>query len=230
VDRDTWRNARAAFIGTDSFAAGRELGRCARILRPDGGTYVTFAGRRSAQNAVERGKGFEKGAGDKFKFAGFLADGSSWSKARENVRSAIKDHPDASVLVGLWSLNGPNIADVVKELERKKDFTVLTFDTDPPTTDLMEEGMIDASVVQNGHQMGFEAVRLMKAFVEKDDAAIKKMMPKFGEKEGDIYHIDVKVVVPDKDSPVKVGLFDKSTELLRLSDFQQWVKKRNEGE
>src|SRR4051812_18199587 len=112
MDRDMWRDARVAFVGTDNLVAGRELGRCARGLRPEGGRYVTFAGRTTANNAVTRTKGFADGAGEKFRSVGFLADDQDEQKARDNVRKAITEHPDVHTLAGLWSYNGPIIAEV----------------------------------------------------------------------------------------------------------------------
>src|SRR5438132_5899180 len=113
------RDIRFAFVGTDNLAGGRELGRCARYLRPEGGGYVTFVGRTGAQNAVERINGVAEGAGDKFKSLDSMADLIDRTKARDNVRSAIRNHPDLKALVGIWSYNAPAIADVVKEMDKR---------------------------------------------------------------------------------------------------------------
>jgi len=225
MDRETWSDTRVAFIGTDNLAAGRQLGRCARALRPEGGEYATFVGRAKAQNGLDRIKGFAEGAGDKFKSVGNLADDQDPNKARENVRKVIKDHPEVRTLVGIWASNAPAIADVVKELKRKKDFTVVVMDADPNALDQMGQGLIDAMVVQNPYQMGYQAVRLMKALVEEDKAAIDKIREKFGTKENTIYDTHVRVVVPDKPSAVKKDLFDNQAEFFKLKEFHRWLDK-----
>jgi ribose transport system substrate-binding protein len=229
IDRDLYRDVRTAFIGTDNLAAGRELGLCARALRPEGGEYVTFAGRKGAQNVIERLKGFAEGAGDKFKDDGSLPDDHDYARAHENVRKAIHDHPDAHTLVGIWSIDGPAIADVVKELDRKKDFTVVAFDADPHAIDQTDAGLIDVMVVQNPYEMGYQGVRLMKALIDNDQAAVKKMLPRLGEKDGDIYDTGLRVVAPDKGSPLKADLFDKKTEFLNLGDFHKWLDRYTLG-
>jgi len=226
VDPDMWRGVRVAFIGTDNQAAGRVLGRCAKALRPEGGEYVAFLNRRGAQNNRERLRGFAEGAGPKFKVARVMGDDRDPEKARENVSMAIREHPNAHTLVGIRTPNGPAIADVVQELSRKKDFTVVAFDADPRALQGMREGLIDALVVQKPHQMGYQAVRLLKALIEKDKSTIKEMLPKQGEPDGDVYHTGVKVVVPDKDSPLKADLFDKQAEFLKLGPFSEWLEKR----
>src|SRR5207302_2190227 len=107
VDRDKMRNARFAFVGTDNLAGGIELGKCAKGLLPGGGEYVTFVGRKGAQNAMERIGGFAQGAGDEVKSADSMGDDIDLKKARENVRNAISNHPNLKVLVGIWSYNAP---------------------------------------------------------------------------------------------------------------------------
>ena len=225
VDRDKFRDARFAFVGTDNFAGGRELGVCARGLRPAGGKYVTFVGRTGAQNAIERIGGFARGAGKKFESLDSMADENDRTRARENVRNAIANHPGLNTLVGIWSYNAPAIADVVKETKRRKDFTVVVFDAEPLAIQQIGDGLIDAMVVQNPYQMGYQGVRLLKALYEKDQATIDKMLPKHGKDEGDLYDTGLKVVVPDEGSPLKASLFDKKTEFLKLSDFKKWLEK-----
>jgi ribose transport system substrate-binding protein len=225
VDRDKLRDARFAFVGTDNLAGGRELGKCAKGLRPEGGEYVTFVGRIAAQNAIERVGGFKEGAGPKFIFKDNMGDDIDKIKARDNVRIAIANHPKLNVLVGIWSYNAPAIVDVVREKNVRDRFTVVVFDAEPIAIEEMGKGMIDALVVQNPYEMGYQGVRLLKALVENDEAAIKQMLPNQGQKEGDIYDTGLKVVVPDEGSPLKADMFEKKTQFLKLNEFRKWLEK-----
>jgi ribose transport system substrate-binding protein len=225
VDREKHRDARFAFIGTDNLVGGRELGKCAKGLRPEGGEYVTFVGRTGAQNAIERISGFAQGAGEKFISKDNMGDDTDRPRARENVRNAIINHKGLNVLVGIWSYNAPAIVDVVKEKGVRKQFTVVTFDAEPGAIEEMGNGMIDAMVVQNPFEMGYQGVHLLKALHEKDDATIKKMLPNHGQKDGDLYDTGLKVVVPDKSSPLKAEMFEKNTKFLELGEFRDWLKK-----
>ena len=227
VDRGQMRDARFAFVGTDNLAGGRELGKCAKGIRPTGGEYVTFVGRKAAQNAVERIGGFAEGAGDKFKAADSMIDNIDLTKARENVRNAVTNHPDLKVLVGIWSYNAPAIVDVVKEKNVRDQYTIVTFDAEPIAIEEMGKGLIDAMVVQNPHEMGYQGVRLMKALVKDDQATIKEMLPNLGKTDGDVYDTGLKVVIPDEGSPLKPEMFDKKTKVLKLSEFKAWLKDKN---
>jgi len=230
VDRGDMRDTRFAFVGTDNFAGGKELGKCARGLRKDGGKYVTFVGRLGAQNAKERIAGFAEGAGkDKFQSLDSMADNIDKIKSRENVRNALTNHKKngLNILVGIWSYNAPAIVDVVKEKEVRDQMTIVAFDAEPIAVDEMGKGNIDAMVVQNPFKMGYDGVKLMKALVQDDKKTINEMLPHHGEKEGDIYDTGLKVVVPDEGSPLSKEMFDKGTEFLKLSEFKEWLKKYN---
>src|SRR5262245_22143937 len=64
VDSDGPAEGREAFVGTNNLEAGRELGRLAAQLRPDGGKAVAFVGFLGAQNAQERIQGLKEGFGN----------------------------------------------------------------------------------------------------------------------------------------------------------------------
>lgn len=225
VSREKFRDARFAFIGTDNLTGGRVLGTTARGLKPDGGEYVTFVGFTGAQNAIERIGGFVEGAGDKFVSKDSMADETDESRARDNVRNAILNHKQLSVLVGIWSYNAPAIVDVVREINRRKDFTVVVFDADPAAIAAMKDGQIDAMVVQNPYEMGYQGVRLLHAMVVDKKDVIAEMLPMLGQPDGDIYDTGLKVVVPSDDSPLKADQFDKSVQFLALPAFQEWLTK-----
>lgn len=225
LDRAQFGDARAAFVGTDNLAGGRALGITAKNLRPDGGAFVQFVGRTGAQNAIERMDGFVAGAGDKFKQLDRMGDENDRSKARDNVRNALRNHPDLNVLVGIWSYNAPAIADIVKEMNVRDKTTVVVFDAEPLAIEEMAAGNIDAMVVQNPYEMGYQGVRLMKALKEDDKATVAELLPNLGQPGGELYDTGLKVVVPNESSPLKPEMFEAKTQFLKLSEFREWLNK-----
>lgn len=225
MDREKFRDTRTAFIGTDNFQGGVEVGNCLKQLLTDGGEFVSFVGVGDAQNAKERIAGVAKGAGEKIKSVDSMVDDFDPTKARENVRNAISNHPNLKALVGVYSYNAPAIVDVVKELDKRKELKVVAFDAEEITIAEMAKGQVDAMIVQNPYQMGFQSVRLLKALTENDEATQKEMLPKLGEPEGDIYDTGLKLVVPSADGPIKKEGFGAKTEFLILDDFKVWMAK-----
>jgi ribose transport system substrate-binding protein len=225
VDRAKLRDSRFAFVGTDNLAAGRELGKCLQGLRPQGGGYVTFVGRKGAQNAMDRIEGVGRGSGSAWKQLDGMTDDIDRNVARENVRNAIANHKqNLHALVGIWSYNGPAIADVMKEdPDARKNHLVVAFDAEPLTIAAMGDGLVDAMVVQNPYEMGYQGVRLMKALVREDQATIAQMLPKHDRPDGDTYDTGLKIVVPDKGSPLRADMFAKDVQFLHLSQFREWL-------
>jgi ribose transport system substrate-binding protein len=233
VDRNTARDARFAYLGTDNIIGGRELGRAAKGLRPQGGKYAAFVGLKSAANAIERTRGFADGASKSFKEIEYLGDRMNSSTAQKNVRDALDRHPEIDTLVGIWAYNADAIAQTVKQRGIRKNVSVLVFDAAQPAIVDMENGLIDAMVVQNPYRMGYDGTRLMKALVEDDQTTVREMFPawdpktrEFTKPNGDIALTGLKVVVPDEKSPLKKEMFESETEFMTLPEFKKWLAER----
>jgi ribose transport system substrate-binding protein len=230
VDRRSGRKSRFAYLGTDNVVGGQELGRAAAGIRPQGGKYATFVGLKGAANAIERIAGFAQGAGKKFEQVENLGDEMDRSTARKNVRDALDRHPDLEVLVGIWAYNAAAIVETVKQRGIRERTTVVVFDAAPEAIAHMNDGQIDAMVVQNPYEMGYLGTRLMKALVEDDHETIAEMLPAydpqthaFREPDGDILTSGLRVVHPDSGTRLAKDLFAEGTEFLSLGDFQKWL-------
>ncbi|MBC7856349.1 MAG: substrate-binding domain-containing protein [Pirellulaceae bacterium] len=232
VNRDTFRNARPYYLGTDNIVGGRVLGTAAQAIlksrKVEKGGYVQFAGFTDNDNARNRMNGFKEAVGEAYEEKDRMPDGMDLAKARDNVRNAITNHKDLVALVGIWSYNAPAIAEVATERNVRDKISVVTFDAEAGAIEQMTGGTIDAMVVQNPFDMGYQTVKLLKAMFEKDDKTIKAMFPNEGQKDGDIYTTGLRVVVPEKDTPLTKEMFDaKSVEYMTLPQFKEWLTKYN---
>ncbi len=223
IDSDGQKAARKAYIGTFNRKAGEVAGKAAKTLRPQGGKTVAFVGTAAAANAKERREGFFDGAGEKFRVSGqkdaleVLEDGSDKSRAQSNVQTAISKHPDAGVYLGLWSYNAHFIAEeLAKFPDLRKKTTIVTFDLDELAVDDLAKGAIDVTVCQNPYQMGYLGVRLLKAYIGKDQKTIDEMLP------GSVDSLDtgVRVIVPTKDSPVK------GDNVIDIGEMKKWLSSK----
>jgi len=225
MDRQKYRDARLAFIGTDNLSAGRQLGIAAKHLLSEGGGFVTFVGVKTSQNAIERVGGFEEGAGSRFTLLDNMGDGTDTLKMRKNVQNAILNHKEKlKALVGIWSQNTPAIVDVLRKQGNRDRFKVLAFDAEALTIKAMGEGYVDAMIVQNPYQMGYQSVRLLKALITADEATKKEMFPNLGQPDGDLYDTGLKIVVPDEGSPLDGSMFGEKTEFYKLGAFRRWLE------
>ncbi len=227
VDREANRDSRQFYLGTDNVVGGHELGTAMRGLLPNGGKYASFVGVKEAANAQERMAGLAAGAGDRFVQAEYLGDEIDESVARTNVRDALDRNADLVILAGIWSYNTPAMIDIVKQLNAREKLKLVGFDADPPAIVGMGEGMLDAMVVQNPYQMGYQGVRILKALLKNDEATVKEMFPNHGSDDGDLFDTGLKVIVPNEGSPLKPEQFGKKTEFLKLDAFKEWLTKYN---
>ena len=215
VDSDGPADAREAFVGTNNLEAGRELGRLAAQLRPDGGQAAAFVGFLGAQNAQERIAGFKEGLGDKISLVDSMEDQVNESKARNNVTAALQNHPQLNILAGIWSYNAPAIADVLTGNGRRKDFTVVAFDAEPNAIVAMEQGLIDVMVVQNPYEMGYQGVTLLHRMIEGDQAGVDELL-----KGSTVLDTGLRVVVPNVDSKLE------SKYRQPLDAFRTWLTEK----
>jgi ribose transport system substrate-binding protein len=226
-----YRATRKYYIGTDNIIAGRELGKAAqKLLSSKGvteGGYVQFVGYTDNDNARRRMDGFNAGVTEAYKEIDRVSDETDLSRAQENVRNAIQNHQkDLVALVGIWAYNAPAIAKAVKAAKVKDKTVVVTFDAQEQAIRDMEEGLIDAMMVQNPFDMGYQAVRLMKAMVTNDSATEKEMFPNIDQENGDIYTTGLRVVVPNTGSPLTKEDFDTNVvEFMTLDQFKEWLAK-----
>ena len=235
VNRELFPDGRPYYIGTDNIVGGRLLGTAGKQLLSSRGIkeggYVQFAGFTDNDNARARMNGFKEAVGEAYTELDRMADSMDLSKARDNVRAALVNHPNLKSLVGIWAYNAPAIAEVVEERGVRDQITIVTFDAQAAALDHMAEGRIDCMVVQNPFDMGIQAVRLLLAMHTDDDATIMEMFPNRGEPGGDIYTTGLRLIIPDawaedENAPIKPADFESAEntdmiEVLSLSAFRK---------
>lgn len=227
IDREQFRDARHAYVGTDNLVGGRELGRAAKAVAAEGAKYTFFVGNTSAANAVARMDGFVEGAGDKLVKSEALGDGGDATTARKNVEGALDRDPSLNMLVGIWAYNTPQIAAVVKDRGIRDKTKVICFDADQTSIAEMSAGNIDVMVVQNPFQMGYDGVKLLHALSSDDKATVDTFLPDYAqEAERDTFRTELRVVAPEG-SPIKADLFEKETIFMSFPDFKKWLEERS---
>jgi ribose transport system substrate-binding protein len=209
-DADSPNSGRLCYIGTNNFNAGKEAGKFATEIMPEGGKVMGFVGNISAANARERRDGFvEAIKGSKVELVDVLDDNKDPSRARRNVEDAIAKHADLKGLLGLFSYNGPQIAQAIKgNKELRSKFKVISFDAEPVTLQELEAGNIDGTVVQKPYDFGYLSTKLLYLINRKGWSEAKKEMkiPDNG-----LYDTGVQVVTPQnlkqyKDDLAKLGV------------------------
>jgi ribose transport system substrate-binding protein len=185
-DSDCPDSKRIAYIGTDNVEAGRVAGGEIKKALPGGGKIAIFVGKLDVANARERHQGIVealKGSNIEIVDPVFTDEGQR-PTAQNNVRNALDKHADLKGLVGLWSYNTPAILQVVTEKGLQGKIAVIGFDEETPTLDGIESGVVQATVVQQPFEFGYQSIRALAKLARKEDPGLP----------GKLVYVPVKVI------------------------------------
>jgi ribose transport system substrate-binding protein len=190
-DSDAPESDRACYIGTDNLAAGKQAGEELKKALPNGGKVMIFVGMADAQNAKDRIQGIRDAiTGTKIEILDVRTDETDRARAKANVADTLVKHPDIAALVGIWSYNGPAILNAVKEGNKLGKVKIVCFDEEDETLAGVEAGEIEATVVQQPYEFGYQSVKLMAAVKKGDMTAIPqnrlKIVPTLVVKQADV--------------------------------------------
>ena len=172
-DSDAPQTARACYIGTDNVAAGRQAGQLIREALPEGGTIMLFVGKLDAQNARERVQGIKETLeGSNVRILDVRTDDGDDVRAKANAADVLVRYPDVKALVGLWSYNGPAILNAVREAKKVGRVKIIAFDEADETLAGISDGAIEATVVQQPFEFGYQSVMRMAQAVRGDRSFI----------------------------------------------------------
>lgn len=178
VDSDAPKSKRQLYIGTNNYEAGKALGGRIVQLLPKGGKIAVFVGTFAAENATQRLKGIQDAiAGHQIDIVDKREDNTDRAKARANVEDIVNAHHDLSLVVGLYNYNGPAIAAALEGLGKKGKVLAAVFDEDDGTLDGIENGVIQATVVQKPFMFGYLASKWMNDLATKGQAAKAALPP-----------------------------------------------------
>jgi ribose transport system substrate-binding protein len=183
VDNDAPKSKRLCYIGTNNYAAGREVGKLVKETMPGGGTVCVFVGQLEALNARQRRQGMLDELADKpasadinaiestpdgqdygkYKVHKTYTDQAAANKAEDNASDALIALASEKNLcmVGLWAYNPPAILNAAKKQNKLGQVKIVGFDENDETLKGVADGQIYATVVQDPYHFGTEAVKLM---------------------------------------------------------------------
>ncbi|MCP9494863.1 MAG: sugar-binding protein [Pyrinomonadaceae bacterium MAG19_C2-C3] len=172
-DSDAPESNRAAYVGTDNVAAGRQAGNLIKEALPEGGRIMLFVGKTDARNAQERLQGIKESLqGSNVEIIDVRTDDTDRVRAKSNVADTLVKYPEVKALVGLWSYNGPAILNAVKDAGKTGQIKIIAFDEEDETLAGVKDGHIYATVVQQPYEFGYQAIKLMASYANGDKSAI----------------------------------------------------------
>lgn len=160
IDSNVASEAVSTYIGTDNYAAGQMAAKAAleRMQAPLKVGIVNYD--ISSANGQERERGAldifaESGRAEIISVINTLADAYH---AKRDTAALLTAHPEINVLLAFNEPTSVGAAQAVDEMGLSERVFLVGFDSNVATVDGLQEGSVDALVVQNPYAMGYLGV------------------------------------------------------------------------
>lgn len=160
---DSGINSEAAnsFIATDNIAAGHKMGEMLSKLVDPAKHIVIISHVQGSSTAIQREQGVRSGLSTNFNstLEGPYFSNGSQDRAYEITKKLLSEHPDIGGIAGLNEISTLGAAQAIKELGLKEQVKLVGFDSSMKEIKLIEEGVIQAVVIQKPFNMGYLGIK-----------------------------------------------------------------------
>lgn len=174
LDSDVNYDGTRCFVGTDNYELGKKLAQQVDLLIGDQDKFGVIGHVKTVTTAIEREKGLMGNAKNSAaRIAGITYCNGSVELARKQATQMLKAHPDIRCMVGLNEISAIGIAYALQDLRLGGKIKLVACDSSEKQIQFMEQGFIQAFVIQNPFNMGYIGVK------NTVDLLQKKQVPKF---------------------------------------------------
>lgn len=173
VDSDAPSSQRLCYIGSSNHEAGMMAAQMVKEVLPEGGKVVVLMASLAKTNAAQRKAGFDEsllGVGEddqqqdaeqnaSYEVVDYLMDLGDYNECKENVKQVCGQHEDLGAVVATFGYHAPAALEALEELG--KQVPVIAFDEHDKTLAGIETGMVHASIAQDPHRFGAEAIKML---------------------------------------------------------------------
>jgi ribose transport system substrate-binding protein len=152
------------YLGTPNFTAGMQAGTAAKQVLGGKGKVAILVGSLTAANATQRIAGFEAALkGTSITIAQKVNDNLSASTATSDAETILANNPDINGLYGVYSYDGPALAQAVQSAGKTSSVHIVSDDSDTQTLGFIKSGVISGTVVQMPYQQGYTGAFILAA-------------------------------------------------------------------
>ena len=175
IDSGLKDNPSLCYIATDNVEGGRQAADSLAKLIGEKGKVGLMPFLKGAGSSDEREKGFLEGIKKypNITVAITLYNDSDVNKAVEQTLNMLTAHPD---LAGIFAANEPGgvgAANALKQKKLQEKVKLVAYDTSPDELKAFEQGIIQALIVQNPYQMGYQGVKTVLKAIRKQPVSEK---------------------------------------------------------
>ena len=156
--------AAGLYLGTPNTEAGFQAGTAMKQLLNGTGKVAILVGSLTAANATQRIAGFEQAiAGTNITVVQKVNDNLSPATAQSDAETILANNPDVNGLYGVYSYDGPALAQAVQSAHKVGSVSIVSDDSDAQTLSFINSGVIGGTVVQMPYQQGYTGAYILAA-------------------------------------------------------------------
>jgi len=157
-------DAASLYLGTPNYTAGFQAGTAMKTVLGGKGKVAILVGSLTAANATQRIQGFEDALkGTTITVAQKVNDNLQASTATSDAETILANNPDITGLYGVYSYDGPALAQAVQSAGKTASVRIVSDDSDAQTLGFISSGVISGTVVQMPYQQGYTGAYILAA-------------------------------------------------------------------
>lgn len=177
--------AAGLYLGTPNYTAGFTAGTAMKQVLGGKGKVAVLVGSLTASNSVQRIQGFTDALkGSSITVAQKVNDNLQASTATSDAETILANNPDVNGLYGVYSYDGPALAQAVKSAGKTSSVSVISDDSDPQTLTFVKSGGIGGTVVQMPYQQGYTGAYILAAEKVLGNDAVMSIVKPYLESDG----------------------------------------------
>lgn len=156
-----------SIVSTGNYDAGEKMGIYMKNLINKETKIAIVSHVKESSTAIDRENGLRDTLGDdEDKIVDVVFCESKYDKAYNLTKQLTEEHPDINIIAALNEYSSIGAAKAIKELGLSKQIVIIGFDNSIEEVKLLEEGVINAIVIQKPFNMGYfgieQAVNIVK--------------------------------------------------------------------
>jgi ribose transport system substrate-binding protein len=156
--------ASSLYLGTPNEVAGFTAGTAMKEVLGGTGQVAVLVGSLTAANATQRIAGFTAALkGTNIKIVQKVNDNLSASTATSDAETILANNPGVNGLYGVYSYDGPALAQAVKSAGKTSSVHIISDDSDAQTLGFIKSGVISGTVVQMPYEQGYTGAFILAA-------------------------------------------------------------------
>jgi ribose transport system substrate-binding protein len=156
--------ASSLYLGTPNEVAGFTAGTAMKSVLGGTGQVAILVGSLTAANATQRIAGFTAALkGTNIKIVQKVNDNLSASTATSDAETILANNPGVNGLYGVYSYDGPALAQAVKSAGKTSSVHIISDDSDAQTLGFIQSGVISGTVVQMPYEQGYTGAFILAA-------------------------------------------------------------------